>query len=60
MCLSMKVIGDAFVLGIVIGIVGIIGISVNYPIYKKILESSKEKYSYDIIRLAKEISDSEQ
>lgn len=60
MCLSMKVIGDAFALGIVIGIVGIIGISVNYPIYKKILESSKEKYSYDIIRLAKEISDSEQ
>jgi len=41
MCLSMKVIGDAFVLGIIIGIVGLIGVGITYPIYKKILESSK-------------------
>lgn len=58
MCLSMKVIGDAFVLGIVIGIIGLIGIVVNYPLYKKILASSKEKYSCDIIKLANEISKS--
>ncbi len=56
MCLSMKVIGDAFVIGIVIGIIGIIGASINYPIYKKILNRSKEKYSYDIIKLANDIS----
>lgn len=56
MCLSMKVIGDAFVIGIVIGIIGIIGASINYPIYKKILNRFKEKYSYDIIKLANEIS----
>lgn len=58
MCLSMKIFGDAFVLGVVIGVIGIIGIVVNYPIYKRILESSKEKYSYDIIELANEISES--
>ena len=58
MCLSMKVIGDAFVLGIIIGIIGMIGVGINYPLYKKILESSKEKYSYDIIKLANEISES--
>ena len=58
MCLAMKVIGDAFILGVIIGIIGIIGIVVNYPLYKKILESSKEKYSYDIIKLANEISES--
>ena len=58
MCLSMKVIGNSFVLGIIIGIIGMIGIGVNYPLYKKILESSKEKYSYDIIKLANEISES--
>ena len=58
MCLSMKIIGDAFVLGIIIGMIGLIGIGMNYPLYKKILESSKEKYSYDIIKLAKEISES--
>lgn len=59
MCLAMKVIGDAFVLGIIIGIIGIIGLCLNYPLYKKILEKSKEKYSYDIIKLANEISESE-
>ena len=57
MCLSMKVIGNAFVLGIFIGIIGMIGVVLNYPIYKKILETSKEKYSYDIIKLANEISE---
>lgn len=56
MCLSMKVIGDAVVLGIVIGILGIIGVSINYPIYKRILNKSKEKYAYDIINLANDIS----
>jgi hypothetical protein len=58
MCLSMKVIGNAFGLGIIIGIIGMIGVGVNYPLYKKILNKSKEKYSYDIIRLANEISES--
>lgn len=57
MCLSMKVIGDNFILGIIIGVIGIIGICINYPMYKKILNSSKEKYAYDIIKLANEISE---
>ncbi len=62
MSLAMKVIGEGdlfFILGIVIGIFGIIGVSVNYPIYKKILKKSKEKYASDIITLAKEISEEE-
>lgn len=57
MCLSMKVIGNSFILGIILGIIGLLGIVVNYPLYKKILEKSKEKYSYDIIKLAKEITE---
>lgn len=61
MCLSMKVIGDGstamVALGVVVGIAGIIMISVNYPIYKKILENGKKKYAFEIIELAKEISD---
>lgn len=56
MCLSMKVIEGSFILGIIIGIIGMIGIILNYPLYKKILNTSKEKYSYDIIKLANEIS----
>lgn len=58
MCLSMNVIGKNkyFVLGIIIGIFGIIGVSTNYFSYKKILEKSKNKYAQDIIILANEIA----
>lgn len=60
MCLSMNVIGNGnfITLGIIIGIVGIIGVSTNYFSYKKMLEKSKAKYSQDIIRLANQIAES--
>lgn len=39
MCLSMKVIGNGsvamFVFGVIVGIIGLLGMGVNYPIYKK-------------------------
>ena len=39
MCLSMKAIGSGsttmFVLGVIVGIIGLLGMGVNYPIYKK-------------------------
>ncbi len=61
MCLTMGEIGDntlpMFILGIVVGTIGIIGAGINYPIYKKILAKSKQKYAFEIIQLAKEISD---
>ena len=61
MCLTMGQIGDGstemFVLGIAVGIVGMIGMGVNYPVYKKLLESGKRKYAYEIIELAREISE---
>ena len=60
MCLAMQVIGSGLagmVLGIVIGIVGLAGCGVNYPIYKKILEKGKAKYAYEIVQLAREIAD---
>lgn len=58
MCFSMNVIGNGnMILGIVIGIIGLILISVNYPIYRKMLKKGKEKYAFEIIELAKEISD---
>ena len=60
-CLSMKVIGNGsmamMVLGIVIGVIGIAGVSINYPIYEKLLESGKKKYAFEIMKLAKEISE---
>ncbi len=61
MCLSMSVIGTGTtgnrILGIVIGILGFAGTGLNYPIYKKIMKKSKEKYSYEIIQLAKKVCD---
>ena len=61
MCLAMGQIGSgttsSFVLGIMIGIVGMIAMGLNYPIYKRILENGKKKYAFEIMELAKEISE---
>ena len=60
MCLAMQVIGSGLagmVLGIAVGIIGMIGCGVNYPIYKKMLEKGKAKYAYEIVQLAREIAD---
>lgn len=63
MCLSMKVIGDnstlMFVIGIIIGIIGFVGMGINYPIYKKMLANGKQKYAFEIMQLAKEITESQ-
>ena len=46
MCLAMGVIGGGttpmFILGIITGIIGIVGICVNYPIYTAMLNSRKK------------------
>ena len=60
MCLAMQVIGSGvagMVLGIIIGIVGFAGCGVTYPIYKKKLEKGKAKYAYEIVELARQISE---
>ena len=60
MSLAMQVIGGTLpltILGIVIGIIGFAGTGINYPIYKKILENGKKKYAYEIVELAREISE---
>lgn len=61
MCLVIGEIGSgtsgSFILGVIIGIIGMVGMGVNYPIYKKILETGKQKYAFEIIELAKEISE---
>ena len=60
MSLAMKVIGGttAFI-GIILGIIGFAGCGITYPVYKKLLEKSKSKYAFEIVELAKEISDAE-
>ncbi len=56
MCLAMKVIGAslpfAMPLGIGIGLLGILLVSINYPMYKKILKNRKDKYATQIFELS--------
>ena len=61
MCLSMGILGDGSAVimgcGIALGILGIAGVGMNYPIYKKLLNAGKEKYAFEIMQLAREISE---
>ena len=60
MSFAMQVIGSgvvSMVAGIVIGIIGFILCGINYPIYKRMLEKGKAKYAYEIVELAREISE---
>ena len=62
MCLSMGILGDGSAVimgcGIALGILGIAGVGMNYPIYKKLLNTGKEKYAFEILQLAREICES--
>lgn len=60
MCLCMGTIGSggtgAMAAGVAIGLLGMAGAGVNYPIYKRLLEKDKKKYAFEIMELAREIS----
>lgn len=49
----------SMIAGVIIGIIGIAGVSINYPIYKKLLKKGKDKYAFEIVELAKEISEND-
>lgn len=56
MCLAMPEVIEGYMpLGICIGIVGILMVSINYTIYKRILDSRKRKYSGKILTMSTEI-----
>ena len=60
LCLAMGVIGSGMlgrVMGVIVGTIGMIGCGVNYPVYNKMLENGKKKYAYEIVELAREISE---
>ena len=48
-------IGNPTVWGIVIGIMGLVTVVVNYPIYKRILHSRRMKYADRIVALSDRI-----
>ena len=60
MSLAMQAIGGGplwTAFGIVLGVFGFAGCGLNYPIYKKKLEKGKAKYAYEIVELARQISE---
>lgn len=52
---SVLGLSNTMILGIAIGVVGLGMALLTYPIYKKILNSRKKKYSADIIKLSDKI-----
>ena len=52
---SVLGMSDAMIPGIIIGIIGMIMAIVNYPIYKTILTSRKNKYADRILALSEKI-----
>lgn len=59
MCLGMQVIGSgvlAIAFGVLLGMIGIAGMVVAYPIYRLVYGKTKEKYSPRILALTEELS----
>ena len=57
---SMLGLGDMTVPGIAVGVVGMVLAIVNYPIYKGILSSRKNKYADKILALSNKILSEEE
>ena len=59
MCFGLGVFGTGtifMVIGVLLGIVGAAVCIINYPLYKGLLKKGKEKYAFEILELAKEIT----
>lgn len=55
MCCCMVWGGWLFVPGIVIGIVGIVGVALAYPMYSKVTKRERERIAPEILRLTDEL-----
>ena len=56
MCVAMEVILAGYMwIGIIVGLVGILMVSINYPIYKINLKKGKAKYADKITELSNEL-----
>ncbi|MBQ4283690.1 MAG: hypothetical protein IJB96_07180 [Lachnospira sp.] len=55
MSLTMVASEEWFIPGIVIGVIGIAIVSVNYPLYTKILKSERNRIAPEIIRLSDQL-----
>lgn len=55
MCCCMVWGGGLFIPGIVIGVVGIAGVAVAYPLYDRITKKERERIAPEILRLTDEL-----
>lgn len=60
MSLAMEVIGSSMLLGIGVGLIGILMVAVNYPLYQSILGKRRKKYAEEIIKLSDKIMTEEE
>lgn len=59
LCLAMQVIGSGMfciLLGVLLGVVGMVGIGIAYPIHRKIFNATKNKMAPRILELTSELS----
>lgn len=60
LCFAMGILGSNDVVstavGIAVGVLGMIGMGANLPLYRHLLKKGREKYAFEIIQLAKEIT----
>lgn len=55
MCCCMVWMGNWFIPGIIIGIIGILGVAAAYPLYSHITKKQREKLAPEILRLTDEL-----
>lgn len=58
MCCTMVWADTLFIPGIIIGVMGMIGLSITYPIYSYITKKQRTKLAPEIMRLTDELSHS--
>ena len=59
LCLAMQVIGSGvftIALGVLLGIIGMAGMIVAYPIYRKVFSKTKARFAPRILELTAELS----
>lgn len=57
MCCTMVWAGDMFIAGIIIGVAGMIILSLAYPVFKRVLKNERNKIAPQVLDLVAKLSD---
>ena len=53
--MSCCLVWNSFIIGVIIGVIGIVGVALAYPVYNSIVKAQREKIAPEIIRLTDEL-----